>query len=255
MDAWTHKKGFDNIVRDNFSEYQESFIQSIQEIEEDISNHFGKLSGTLELDGNKVPLDWNFILLLSLCLGSQTLTIRGSSKSMNGKLFEKLLLGSLLSIMGFEFLPAPPVSAFKKTDKLFWLSNMDENERETDATLVNNGIAISIDIGFIGKGNPEISLDKVTRFNRYKQFFGINHQMKTIIIVDTIAENSDLINKAKRVDGVVLQMIKPDWTISFAKEVCKIFDFDHPLQHKHVQQLDDYFSSQMEKISVSKFLS
>lgn len=249
------KKGFDNIVRDNFSEYQESFIQSIQEIEEDISNHFGKLSGTLELDGNKVPLDWNFILLLSLCLGSQTLTIRGSSKSMNGKLFEKLLLGSLLSIMGFEFLPAPPVSAFKKTDKLFWLSNMDENERETDATLVNNGIAISIDIGFIGKGNPEISLDKVTRFNRYKQFFGINHQMKTIIIVDTIAENSDLINKAKRVDGVVLQMIKPDWTISFAKEVCKIFDFDHPLQHKHVQQLDDYFSSQMEKISVSKFLS
>lgn len=249
------KKGFDNIVRDNFSEYQESFIQSIQEIEEDISNHFGKLSGTLELDGNKVPLDWNFILLLSLCLGSQTLTIRGSSKSMNGKLFEKLLLGSLLSIMGFEFLPAPPVSAFKKTDKLFWLSNMDENERETDATLVNNGIAISIDIGFIGKGNPEKSLDKVTRFNRYKQILGINHQMKTIIIVDTIAENSDLINKAKRVDGVVLQMIKPDWTISFAKEVCKIFDFDHPLQHKHVQQLDDYFSSEMEKISVSKFLS
>lgn len=249
------KKGFDNIVRDKFSEYQVSFIQSIQETEEDISSHFGKLSGTLELDGVNVPLDWNFVLLLSLCIGSQTLSIRGSAKSMNGKLFEKLLLGSLLSIMGFKFLSTPPITGFDKSEKLFWLSNMDENERETDATLVYNEIAISIDIGFIGKGNPEISLDKVTRFNRYKQISGIGHQMKTIIIIDTVAKNSDLINKAKRVDGVVLQMIKPDWTIDFAKEVCKVFNFDHPLQHKLVQELDSYFSSELKNISVDKYIS
>mgnify|MGYP005867320305 CR=1 FL=1 len=248
------KKGYDNIVRDNFADYQKSFLQSIQDTEEDIRNHFGELSGTIELAEKKIPVNWNFLLLLSLCLGSQTLSIRGSAKSMNGKLFEKLLLGTLLSIMGFKFLPEPPFVGFKKTDKLFWLSNMDENERETDATLVFNGIAISIDIGFIGKGNPEISLDKVTRFNRYKQISGIGHQMKTIIIVDTVAENSDLIHKAKRVDGVVLQMIKPDWTILFAKEVCKIFDIDHPLKHKSINELDAYFRSEMKYISVEQYL-
>lgn len=249
------KKGFDNIVRDNFTDYQKSFLASIQDTEEDITKHFGELSGTIKLDGKEIPVNWSFVLLLSLCLGSQTLTIRGSAKSMNGKLFEKLLLGTLLTIMGFHFLPEPPLTGFKKTEKLFWLSNMDENERETDATLVFNEIAISIDIGFIGKGNPEISLDKVTRFNRYKQISGIDHKMKTIIIVDTIADNSDLIHKAKRVDGVVLQMIKPDWTISFAEEVCKIFNFDHPLQHKKVIELDAYFKSEMKHISVNNFLS
>lgn len=253
------KKGFDNIVRDNFSEYQKAFVQSLKETEEDISSHFGTLSGTLELDGVKVPLDWNFVLLLSLCLGSQTLSIRGSAKSMNGKLFEKLLLGSLISILGFRFLPEPPdeKASFTKEDKLFWLSNMDENERETDATLMHNGIAISIDIGFIGKGNPEISLDKVTRYNNLKRISGINHEMKTIIIVDTVAKNSDLINKAKRVDGVVLQMIRPDWTISFAKEVYRIFKMEenHSLLHKKPEELNDYFTSELKKISIGRFIS
>lgn len=250
------KKGFDNIVRspENFAEYQKNFLNSINETEEDIKEHFGNLSGSIKIEDKEVPITWGFILLLSLCLGSQTLSIRGSAKSMNGKLFEKLLLGTLLSVMGFKFLSEPPSSGLKKNEKFFWLSNMDENERETDATLVYNGIAISIDIGFIGKGNPEISLDKVTRFNRYKQISGMDHEMKTIIIVDTVAENSDLINKARRVDGVVLQMIKPDWTISFAQEVCRIFNFDHPLKNTNVVHLDEFFKEKMRNITVGDFL-
>lgn len=248
------KKGFDNIVRNNFLNYKKSFLQSLQDTENDIKKSLGELSGKIKLGNDEISINWNFILLLSLSLGAQTLTIRGSAKSMNGKLFEKLLLGTLLSIMGFKFLHNPPSSDLKKTDKFFWLSNMDENERETDATLIFNGIAISIDIGFIGKGNPEISLDKVTRFNRFKEISGIGHQMKTIIIVDTIAQNSDLINKAKRVDGIILQMIKPDWTITFAKKVCEIFNIDHELKHKNITELDAYFKYQLNHVSISKYL-
>ena len=250
------RKGFDNIVRssENFEGYQRSFLQSITETVEDIKAHFGDLSGTIKLSDKEIDIDWAFILLLSLCLGSQTLSIRGSSKSMNGKLFEKLLLGSLLTIMGFKYLKEPPTKQLSTSEKLFWLSNMDENERETDATLIYNGIAISIDIGFIGRGNPEISLDKVTRFNRYKQIAGIGHTMKTIIIVDTVADNSDLFNKAKRVDGIVLQMRNPDWTISFAKEVCNIFSFEHPLSTKTEIELDDYFKSVMHGVPINDFI-
>lgn len=78
--------------------------------------------------------------------------------------------------------------------------------------------------------------------------------MKTIIIVDTIAQNSDLINKAKRVDGIILQMIKPDWTITFAKKVCEIFNIDHELKHKNITELDAYFKYQLNHVSISKYL-
>jgi hypothetical protein len=131
---------------------------------------------------------------------------------------------------------------------------MDENERETDATLVYNGIAISIDIGFIGKGNPEISLDKVTRFNRYKQIAGMGHEMKTIIIVDTVAENSDLFNKAKRVDGIVLQMSQNNWVIDFAKTVCRVFSIQHDLSTLRVEQLDAYLRREMARVNINAFI-
>lgn len=249
------KKGFDNIVRtpEHLNDYQNSFSSSVSETTADLTERFGALSGCFRLGEKEIQIDWKFITLLSLFIGSQTLTIRGSSKSMNGKLFERLLLGTLLTIMGFDFCATPPKS-FQNGDKLFWLSNMDENERETDATLIYNGIAISIDIGFIGKGNSEISLDKVTRFNRYKEIAGISHTMKTVIIVDTVAEKSDLLNKAARVGGIVLQMIRSDWIMLFAKEICSIFGLDHPLQHKNINELDPYLQSQMQNMDIRKFI-
>lgn len=259
LDLWLiglTKKGLDNIVRgpENLPAYIESFAQSFDETAADMEEKFGALQGTITIGGHSVAIDWNYILLLSLAMGSQTLSIRGSAKSMNGKLFEKLVLGTLLSIMGFTFCPEPPEEINKET-KYFWLSNMDENERETDATLIYNGIAISIDIGFIGRGNPEISLDKVTRFNRYKQIAGLGHEMKTIIIVDTVAQGSDLINKAKRVDGIVLQMSHSDWVINFAKTICRIFGIEHDLSKLPAADLSHYLKSRIQPISLDPFIA
>ena len=233
--------------------YKDSFATTTFETISDIQERFGELTGSITLNGKTMKLDWNTFSLLSIAMGAQTLSIRGSAKSMNGKLFEKLILGSLLTIMGFQYCATPP-EHIENMDKLFWLSNMDENERETDATLIYNSKAISIDIGFIGRGNPEISLDKVTRFNRYKQIAGMGHEMKTIIIVDTVAENSDLFNKAERVDGCVLQMSHNDWVISFAKKVCEIFGFEHQLSTVSVENLDAFIRSKMTEININTFI-
>lgn len=258
IDLWLlglTKKGLDNIVRtqENIVDYQYLFTASMNDAIKDLENTYGELSGTIEIAGNRLDLNWNNLSLMFMSMGAQTLSIRGSAKSMNGKMFEKLVLGTLLTLMGFAYLSEPPKSV-DKTKKYFWLSNMDENERETDATLIYNGKAISIDIGFIGRGNPEITLDKVTRFGAYKHIGGIPHDMATIIIVDTVGENSDLFNKAKRVDGYVFQMKKDDWTIQFAKAVSEIMGIDIELAKKDVDEIKEYFDKELRKIEMKEFV-
>ncbi len=259
LDLWLlglTKKGFDNIVRgaDNLEDYQYSFTKSMLDTVEDLENTYGTISGTIEINNKEIDVSWNTLALLFMALGGQTLSIRGSAKSMNGKMFEKLVLGSLLSINGFSYVDGPP-EVIDKTKKYFWLSHLDENERETDATVVYNGKAISIDIGFIGRGNPEITLDKVTRFGAYKRIGGVEHDMATIIIVDTVGDNSDLFNKAERVNGHVFQMRNDDWTIDVAKTICEIMDIDNALSQKEQDELDDFFKTELRRIDISKFVN
>src|SRR5690606_14779641 len=103
-------------------------------------------------------INWLFMIYLLNTIGSQTLTIRGSDKSTYGKLFEKLVLGSLLHVMGFDFQKS---GELENPNRVFWLSSNDD-DRESDATLLYEaGKGVRFDIGFIGRGNTEISLDKV----------------------------------------------------------------------------------------------
>ena len=256
VDLWLMgltNKGLDNITRDNIKEYKDEFSKSMNENVLDLEANFGPLTGFIEINQKKMELNWSTMALVLMSVGAQTLTIRGSEKSTNGKMFEKLILGTLLTIMGFEYCKIPP-KQFNNTDKIFWLSHMDANEREIDATFLYNGQAVNIDIGFIGKGNPEITLDKVTRFGSYKEIGGIPHDMTTIIIVDTVAENSDLFNKAKKVNGHVFEMRKNDWVIEFAKTVCTIMDVTHELTDKDVSELEGYLTDRIQGINVKEFL-
>lgn len=259
LDLWLMgltKKGFDNIVRDsnNLIDHEISFAKSMSDAVKELEATYGTISGVIEINHKKMELNWNTLALLFMALGGQTLSIRGSAKSMNGKMFEKLVLGSLLTINGFSFLNEPPTT-IDRSKKYFWLSHMDENERETDATIIYNGKAISIDIGFIGKGNPEITLDKVTRFGAYKRIGGIDHDMATIIIVDTVAPNSDLFNKAKKVNGHVFQMKNDDWTIHVAKTICNIMGMSNNLAKKHKSELNDYFKDTLKSVDINNFVN
>ncbi|HYK86755.1 MAG TPA: CfrBI family restriction endonuclease, partial [Ktedonobacteraceae bacterium] len=196
-------KSVQNVLRDNpnlIESYRQRYVETCNEIIAKNKQTYGELTGTLTL-GTEVEaqVDWLLILYLLNTIGAQTLTIRGSEKSSYGKLFEKLVLGSLLSILGFKY--EPNKSVRKGT---FWLSTQDE-KRESDATLLYNiGQGVRFDIGFIGRGNSEISLDKVSRFQRHEEIQGTSWYMATFIIVDRLGRDSKVAKLAKNVGGDII---------------------------------------------------
>jgi hypothetical protein len=127
-------KGVQNILRNDDKHVEKYLIdleKSFTSAAKQSQNEFGSFSAKLTLNKNSYNLSWLSILHLFSALGTQTLAIRGSEKSLYGKLFEKLILGSLLSILGFKLID-PKKST--KSSKVFWLSQR-ETKRESDATV------------------------------------------------------------------------------------------------------------------------
>jgi hypothetical protein len=230
-------KQVQNVLRSDDSawvEYVASVKEGIQASAEIATDNFGPLPLLLKGKSND-EIDWEWVLSLLMAIGSQTLAIRGSEKSLYGKFFEKMIMGSVLSVLGFSLTDENTVQA-----KSFWLSSRGE-KRESDATAIwKRGQGIRFDIGFIGVGNPEITLDKVSRFERDIEFNGVKHSMKTIIIVDRVGKNSRIIDLASKIDGRVIQMSASDWAKSLGREMEDIFDnFTSPLSNlKHTDYVE-----------------
>lgn len=172
-----------NVLRSDFSEldeYVETYRETVVEAGNEAEGAYGNLSVQIVLDGQTATLGWKDVLLLLSAMGSQTLAIRGAEKSLYGKLFEKLVLGSLLHALGFTLVVSPNEARAGEQD--FWLSSRGA-KRESDATAVlRHDSAVRFDIGFIGVGNTEISLDKVSRFEREAEMAGESRYVKTIIL-------------------------------------------------------------------------
>ncbi len=248
-------KASQNVLRDNadlIAEYRQRYeaiyedviLQSIQE--------YGDLSGKILLNNQHVAdLSWKFMLYLLGMIGAQTLAIRGSEKSVYGKLFERLVLGSLLTILGFKYTGSNNALRFRRE---FWLSSQGER-RESDATaLWEAGQGARFDIGFIGRGNPEISLDKVTRFAREIELGRSTWYMATIIIVDRIGEGSKIKELAKRADGDIVQMSLAYWPQEVAKILHERMGFQHPLVSMPRSEIGDYLAQEMIRVSLDEFL-
>ncbi len=171
---------------------------------------------------------------------------------MYGKLFEKLILGSLLTLLGFERID-PDKSI--KADKIFWLSQR-KDKRESDATLLfRPGIGARFDIGFIGPGNSEISLDKVSRFEREMDFGRQTHYMSTIIIVDRIGEGSRIVELADRIDGSIIQMSMTYWVKMAAEILHRKLGFNHQLLKMPNEESLEYIRSQIQSIDLASFIN
>lgn len=187
---------------------------------------------------NGIDLDWGWGLSLLMAIGSQTLATRGSEKSLYGKFFEKMIMGSVLSVLGFNLAIDSNLSAHS-----FILSST--SKRESDATAIwKLGEGVRFDIGFIGRGNPEITLDKVTRFERDFEISGVRTHLKTFIIVDVVGPKSGIIDLAKKADGVIIQMSASDWVKTLGSELEKALSgFESPvknLSHKeYVKFVED----------------
>ena len=247
-------KAFQNVLRDDpdaIAGYRDRYIQICDEVIAARKTDKGTLQGEITINGNqKAQINWLWMTYLLNTIGAQTLAIRGSEKSAYGKLFEKLVLGSLLHILGFKQIIPPP----QEYEKVFWLTSRNE-KRESDATLLYElGQGVRFDIGFIGRGNPEISLDKVTRFEREISLGRSKFFMATIILVDRIGTNSRIERMAKEVQGTIIQMSAGYWPKQVAQVLNKTLGFKHDLTRMNDSEIEKYLHKAMRKVPLEQFI-
>ena len=247
-------KGVQNILRsreDSMDNYIKKLRGSLKKAVEECQNNYGTLDGKLILNKMEAKIDWKTILFLLEVIGTQTLQVRGAEKSMYGKLFERLVLGSCLSILGFRQIDP---NRDKGSENVFWLSSRGE-KRESDATvLYKPGKGVRFDIGFIGVGNTEISLDKVSRFERELEHGRQKYYMATFIIVDRIGDRSRIVVSARRINGTIIQMSMAFWPQVLAKKLGEVLGFKHSLQTMPPQNIKSYLGAQINKINLDDFI-
>lgn len=246
-------KSVQNVIReqDRFKSYLKSLDNNLSVISKDIEKQYGKLDIKATNEGVNYLLQWPDLLRCMMALGAQTLTIRGSEKSMYGKLFEKFILGSVLTVLGFNYISRSDT----RNQKVFWLSERLD-KRESDATaLLKPGAGIRFDIGFIGVGNTEISLDKVSRFEREMERNGYINQTTTIILIDKIGNGSRIEEMAKNIGGHIIQMSGTYWVHKLAATIKETYPFyDNPLLHMTKEKSIKYLKEKIKEIDLSVFL-
>jgi hypothetical protein len=248
-------KAVQNVLRDEgaaVAQYRAEYVEACLDAIGSLTKTHGNLDGTIALGNDlRVQLTWQLMVYLMAAIGAQTLTIRGSEKSTYGKLFERLVLGSLLVILGFKHVL--PHNA-DEVEHVFWLSDRS-GTRESDATLLyERGKGIRFDIGFIGRGNPEITLDKVSRFQRRIELGSAHWYMSTVIIVDSIGRGSKLRQRTDELDATVIQMSGSYWPQQVARHLHEILRFEHPLVDMPGSQIADFLRAELDKIAVDEFV-
>ena len=248
-------KAVQNILRDSPDEldkYRTRLDETLIDAVADFEKNSGVLEGNFRFEGKDTAVSWMFLMKVFLAIGAQTLTIRGSEKSTYGKMFERLVLGSLLEILGFKLIDHnnPP----DKLEKVFWLSSTEK--RESDATLIiKPGQGIRFDIGFIGRGNPEISLDKVTRFTREMTFGRQTHYMGTYIVVDRIGEKSKIEELANGVGGEIIQMCLAYWPRTIAELLKRDVGYEHPILKMKDSEMAQFIKKELDTVDVVKYVT
>jgi hypothetical protein len=244
-------KGIQNVLRGDDTAFQkylsdldESLTKSIMESEA----VFGTLKSVFtDKNNHNYTLGWRELSQVFTAIGAQTLSIRGAEKAVYGKFFEKLVLGSLLTLLGFSLWDN------KKQEKIFWLSQR-KKKRESDATIIYKpGVGARFDIGFIGVGNTEVSLDKVTRFEREIEIGRQMHYMSTIILVDRIGAGSRITEMAEEIDSNIIQMSMTYWVKEVAAILHKRMGFSHELLKLSGEESIEYIRAHMESIDLKQF--
>lgn len=230
---------FDNLTQDTLS------------ILEREAKNTNKIQNEAWIIDSDISFSTEEISWMFLVMGQQTMTIRGSEKSLHGKYFEKLVLGSVFQVLGLPLL-------YKKntTQNGFWLSSQDATSRESDATIIYNSKGIRVDIGFIGPGNSEITLDKVSRYRKYDEIAGKRHEMSTIVIVDTIGDRSKVRDLAEDIEGAIVCMSDRDWVLQLSELISERLHTVNPLEHVNTyEKLEAYLRDKMKDINLEELIN
>ncbi len=248
-------KGVQNILwddnKDGLERYKADYLEVCQNVAANSENQYGTLGGSLVADSAKLELSWFYLLCMLNTTGAMTLTVRGSEKSTYGKLFEKLVLSSLLQVLGFR-LSNP--TRLEDTEGIYWLSSTDK--RESDATLLmGSGKGVRFDIGFIGRGNSELPLDKVTRFQSALTRGVRNYYMATIVIIDKIGKKSMLEAQARQIGGNIVQMSMSLWPQQVARILNEKVGYDDPLVTMSAEDVPEYLWQKLEAVNLERIIS
>ncbi len=247
-------KAVQNILHDDsqkLDQYRADFVKVLGDTAIGFNREFGKIICEFRDDkSGKQIFGWEELLYLFSVIGAETLTLRGAEKSTYGKLFERLILGSLLHILDFKLVDRKTNKSF---DKIFWLSERGD-KRESDATLLYKlGVGVRFDIGFIGRGNTEISLDKVSRYEREMEYGSQQHYMATFIIVDRIGERSRIASMAERIDGTIVQMSGSVWPKLVAQKLKEKIGYEHEILKVKDEDIPEYIMKKLKTVEIDKF--
>jgi hypothetical protein len=244
-------RGETNQLETYVADFESAIRRAADRCREDIGDLRMVLGYAEDLQGRRVELEWKDIIKLTTAIGALTLFIRGSDKSMFGKLFEGLILGSFLTILGFERVDP---ATNEKNRNVFWLSNM-ANLRESDATLLlRPGKLAKFDIGFIGRGNPEIARDKLTRFIS-EVGAGNNAHLVPFIIIDRLPDTETTRRAAEQAGAEIVQMSMQYWPRELAQKLGQRLGVQHELQEMPDRLIRGYLASKLSTIRVQDFLS
>jgi len=237
--------------------YIKDFDNAVEEAAQRCRKDFGDISFSLgylidgELKQNINPLSWEDLTRLSTAIGATTLTIRGSEKSTYGKLFERLIMGSVLTILGFEHVEN---AQSNKLEKVFWLSDSSDL-RECDATIrLRPGKLARFDIGFIGRGNPEIMKDKLTRYANEIEQNGKANFSQTFIIVDKMPDTTKTTEAAIKSGTEIIQMSMQYWALDLAKRLKNRLGYSAEILTVPEDQLSLYLEKKLKPVQILNFL-
>jgi len=248
-------KGVQNILWDDYStgleRYKAEYFEVCQGAAKSCEAEYGILSGQLTANNLKLELSWFYLLSMLNSAGAMTLTIRGSEKSTYGKLFEKLVLSSFLQVLDFKL---SDETNLQNTEGVYWLSSTDK--RESDATLLlGSGKGVRFDIGFIGRGNSELPLDKVARFQNNLTRGPKNYYMATIIIIDKMGKKSKLEAQAQEIGGNIVQMSMSLWPQQVARILHEKVGYENPLVTMPSGDVPEYLKHKLAAINLEKIIA
>jgi hypothetical protein len=244
-------RGDAETLKEYVADFEEAVRDAAKHCREQLGDYRMRLGVYESADGKSVELGWEAITRLTTAIGAQTLAIRGSDKSMYGKLFERLILGSVLSLLDFE-----RVDRNKNTKDrgVFWLSDSTD-DRESDATLlVEPGKVARFDIGFIGVGNSEISKDKLTRYRTEMEYAGETNTSVTFIVVDRLPRSGTTEEVANQIGAEIVQMSMAYWPRTLARLLQKRLGVSHQLADLADGEIAGFLKSGLDKIAPQDFL-
>ena len=128
--------------------------------------------------------------------------------------------------------------------------------RECDATIrLRPGKLARFDIGFIGKGNPEIMKDKLTRYSNEIEQSGIANFSQTFIIVDKMPETTKTSNLALKSGTEIIQMSMQFWALELARRLKARLGYSAEILTIPEEQLTDYIEKKLQPVPILDFLN